>query len=514
MRRLLFLFLILSPSLSSYAIISLPDIIGGGMVLQRNQSVPVWGMASPGEKVSLTFSGQKHEVVADASGRWMVWLSAMPASSEPRTMEITGTNRLELENILVGEVWLCTGQSNMQWTLRQSAGGEEAIAQADFPEIRLFNVSRSVAFGREKGKLATWKVCSPESVPDFSGAGYFFGLELYRSLKVPVGLINSSYGGSQAEAWTPVEYLAASDDLRPCIEREKIWEAERPQVKEKFERDIKEWEQAAELARAKGEDVPRRLRVPDALRDYRIAASIYNTMIEPLIPFAIKGAIWYQGESNEERAEQYELLLPTMIRSWREKWEQGDFPFGIIQLPNFRDHASEPEDQAWSHIREAQRRTSANTPHTGLIVTIDLGEADDIHPTNKLDVGKRMSSWALAEVYGRNLTGSGPVFSGIRIKSKKVVVLFDKVGKGLEICEGKELTEFVVAGEDGKWHWAKAKISGRDKVIVWSEKVRKPIAVRYAFNNNPEQPNLSNDSCIPASPFRSDNWPGPTAGKR
>ena len=236
-------------------------------------------------------------------------------------------------------------------------------------------------------------------------------------------------------------------------------------------------------------------------------------MIEPLMPFAIKGAAWYQGESNEERAEQYNLLLPTMIRAWRERWGQGDFPFEIIQLPNYRALSAEPRDAAWSFIREAERRTVLKTTNTGLVVTIDIGEANDIHPKNKLDVGKRMAVWALRNVYGRKLTDA-PVFRSSQVEGSKIVLTFDSVGSGLKIRDGDKLDEFAIAGDDKKWVWADAKIVGKNKIEVWSTSIANPKAVRYAFNSNPKHPNLTNDSGLPASPFRTDDWPDPTAGKR
>jgi sialate O-acetylesterase len=254
--------------------------------------------------------------------------------------------------------------------------------------------------------------------------------------------------------------------------------------------------------------------VPDALREYRIASSIYNGMIEPLIPFPIRGAVWYQGESNEERAEQYGILLPTMIRAWRERWGAGDFPFGVVQLPNYRDPKPEPADEAWSHLREAQRRTVVNTPRTGLIVVIDIGEAHNIHPKDKLDVGHRMALWALADAYGRKLTKSGPMFRRAQIAGSKIVLTFDDVGQGLRIRDGDRLDEFAIAGTERKWRWAEAKIVGKDRVEVWSPAVPQPVAVRYAFNNNPKHPNLTNETGLPAAPFRTDDWPDPTAGKR
>jgi sialate O-acetylesterase len=378
----------------------------------------------------------------------------------------------------------------------------------------LFNVSRDVAFKRASGPLAVWQACSPETVKSFSAAGYYFGVELQKELKVPIGLINSSYGGSQAEAWTPVEYLLASDDLRPCVERTKLWDEERPRVKAEYEERLKQWREAVEKAKAEGTNPPPQPRVPDALRPFRIAASIYDSMIAPLIPFAIRGALWYQGESNEARAEQYAILLPTMIRAWRDRWGQGHFPFGIVQLPNYHAAASEPTDGPWSHLREAQRRTALATPHTGLIVTIDIGEADDIHPRNKLDVGKRMCRWALVDVYGHKMTKSGPMFRSANIDGAKIVLTFDQVGSGLKIGDGAKLAEFAMAGADHRWHWAEARIVGKDRVEVWSDAVPQPQAVRYAFNDNPRHPNLTNETGLPAAPFRTDDWSGPTDGKR
>ena len=492
----------------------LPDVIGDAMVLQRDREVPIWGKADPGEIVIVRFAGQTKKAIADKDGNWRVNLSLMRANTTPASMFIAGKNPIELKNILVGEVWLVAGQSNMQRLLSETDNGEAAIAAADHPLIRLFNVSRQVAFKHKSGPLATWQPCSPETVKEFSAAGYYFGVDLQKELNVPIGLINSSYGGSQAEAWTPVEYLLASADLKPTVERTKIWDEERPRVKAEYDEQLKQWRAKVEEAKASGARPQPSPAVPDALREYRIASSIYDGMIAPLIPFSIRGAFWYQGESNEARAQQYNILLPTMIKAWRERWGEGDFPFGIIQLPNYRDPKPEPADEAWSHVREAQRRTALASPMTGLIVTIDIGEAHDIHPKNKLDVGKRMSRWALADVYGRKLTKSGPIFREAKVSGSKMLLTFDVAGQGLRIRDGDKLDEFAIAGDDRKWHWAEARIVGKDRVEVWSSNVPQPQAVRYAFNNNPKHPNLTNESGLPAAPFRTDDWPGPTDGKR
>lgn len=500
---------------TAQATISLPDVLSDGMVLQQNQKVPIWGSADPGETVVVKFAGQAKTAAASADGRWLVKLDPIRASTTPATMIITGKNTIELKNILIGEVWLVAGQSNMQRLLSETANGTAAIAAANHPFIRLFNVSRQVAFKHAKPPLAIWQACSPQTVKEFSAAGYYFGVELGNELQVPIGLINSSYGGSQAEAWTPVEYLLASNDLRPTVERTKVWDKERPRVRAEYAEALKKWRAEADNAIAAGARPRPSPAVPDALREYRVASSIYDGMIAPLIPFYIRGAIWYQGESNEARAQQYEILLPTMIRAWRDRWGEGNFPFGIVQLPNYRDSRSEPADEAWSHIREAQRRAAVNTLNTGLIVTIDIGEAHDIHPKNKLDLGNRMALWALVDVYGRKTTKSGPMFHRAKIAASKVVLKFANVGTGLRIRDGdKQLDEFAIAGADHKWYWANAMIVDKDTVEVWSTSVARPLAVRYAFNNNPRNPNLTNETGLPASPFRTDNWPGPTDGKR
>ena len=513
-RVLLVLTILTVGSSAARANVSLPDVISDAMVLQQNQKVSIWGKADPGESVTIKFASQTKTATASADGKWLIKLDPMHANATPATMTISGKNTIELKNILIGEVWLVAGQSNMQRLLSETANGEAAIAAANHPAIRLFNVSRQVAFKHAKPPLAIWQACSPQSVKEFSAAGYYFGVELENELHVPIGLINSSYGGSQAEAWTPVEYLLASDDLRPTVERTKIWDEERPRVRVAYDEAIKKWRAEADKAIAAGARPSPSPAVPDALREYRIASSIYDGMIEPLIPFYIRGAIWYQGESNEARAQQYEILLATMIRAWRERWGEGNLPFGIVQLPNYRDPKPEPADEPWSFVREAQRRTTSSTPNTGLIVTIDIGEAHDIHPKNKLELGKRMARWALVDVYGRKMTKSGPIFRDAKISGAKILLKFGEAGGGLRIRDGDKLEEFAIAGADHKWYWANAIIVSKDTIEVSSSSVTQPLAVRYAFNNNPKHPNLTNETGLPAGPFRTDNWPGPTDGKR
>lgn len=517
MNNYLILFLIVVVTtfgcVAARADVLLPDVTGSSMVLQQKQIIPIWGSAEPGEAVTVTFGKINKTVVADANGNWRVDLGKLSANSSPQTMTIVGKNTIVLKDILVGEVWLVAGQSNMQRLLRETDNGDAVQAAANHSNIRLFNVSRDVAFKRRAGKLAEWAACTPDSVKEFSAAGYYFGVELEQELKVPIGLINSSFGGSQAEAWTPVEYLVANTDLKATVERTKVWDAERPRVRAEYDAAIKKWREDSDKQRGAGILPSPSPPVPDALREYRIASSIYDKMIAPLIPFAVKGAVWYQGESNEARAEQYNILLPTMIRSWRERWSAGNFPIGIVQLPNYRAIKNEPEDAPWSFIREAQRRTAVRVPNVGLIVTIDIGMSNDIHPRNKLAVGKRMTRWALKDVYGKKLVNS-PVLVRADEGKGKVILTFDDVGTGLRIRSGDKLEEFAIAGDDKKWYWADAKIVGKNRVEVSSSQVKIPRAVRYAFNSNPKNPNLTNDSDSPASPFRTDDWPDPTAGRR
>lgn len=508
------LLVLLSILVPAYADVRLPAVIASDMVLQRDRAVPIWGWADSGESVTVSFAGQTKTAIANADGTWRVALDPLPANSTPASMTIAGKNKLELTNILVGEVWVCSGQSNMDWKLPESANGAEATAQANHPQIRLFFVPRKM---RPKGNNledSLWRVCTPESARMFSAAGYYFGVELQKSLEIPVGLIHSSWGGTQAEAWTPTEYLLTNEILRPCVERSDKLVADRPRVQVEYDAAVKKWEEESAKAKADGKPEPRRPAVPDELRPQRVVASLWHGMLEPVVPFAIRGAVWYQGESNEGRAEQYKTLLPTMIKAWRDKWGQGDFPFGIVQLPNFRAPSTQPEDSAWSHLRDAQLFVYKSVPNTGLIVTIDIGEANDIHPKNKLDVGKRMAAWALADVYGKPVGKSGPIYASSRVEGNKVIVKFDQVGDGLKLRSGEAPGEFSIVGPDRVWRWADAKIVGSDTVEVWSDQVPAPLAVRYAWNTNPTNPNLTNSTGLPASPFRTDNWPGPTDGKR
>lgn len=498
--------LIVSSTARGVESLQLAAVLGDNMVLQREVRVPIWGLAPPGEKVKIEFAGQSMTGIADSLGRWRVDLEPMEPSWEGRTLLIDGGERLEVRNILVGDVWLCGGQSNMQMGLARTEDGEEAVAEANHPAIRLFNVGNHIV---ERGRDLTgqWAECSPASVGRFSGVGYYFGRKLHQRLEVPIGLINSSWGSTQAEGWTPVEALAEVEELRGFLARDAARERDRPARQADHDALVAQWREVSAGAVADGQAPPPPPRLPHVLRPQSMAGSLYDSMIHPLIPFAIRGIIWYQGEGNLGRADQYRVLLPTLIHSWREGWGQGEIPFGIVQLPNHNPVAVEPGDSIWARLREAQWATHRAISGTGLAVTIDIGKVEGGHPRNKRDVGHRLARWALADVYGVSIPRSGPVFGSFSIDGQTVTIFFAESGHGLRTLDGAAPRGFALAGADRRWHPAEATISGAGQVEVRSAAVSRPAAVRYAWADNPGSVNLTNQTGLPASPFRTDDWP-------
>jgi len=494
-----------------FAEVRLPAIIGDNMVLQRGKKVPIWGWAQPGEEVmvGVSWTSMRWAITANEEGKWIFKMNP-PKTSGPHEMSISGKNLIKIKNIMVGEVWVCSGQSNMQWTVRNSANAEEEIAAAKHPNIRLFTVTRKIAHTPQTDCEGSWSECSPETIPNFSAVAYYFGRELHKELNVPIGLIHTSWGGTPSEAWTRREVLESLSEAKPILERYDDVVARYPQIKQEYERKVEEWKEAAEKAKAEGKKAPGRPRLPYGPEHPHSPAGLYNAMIAPLIPYGIQGAIWYQGESNASRAYQYRKIFPAMIMNWRKDWGQGDFSFLFVQLANFREVKPEPVESDWAELREAQLMT-LDLPNTGMAVIIDIGEADDIHPKNKQDVGKRLALWALAKDYGKNIVYSGPLFKRMNVEDGKAILSFDHVGGGLVVRDGGELKGFAIAGADRKFVWADAKIEG-DKVVVSSDEVSEPVAVRYAWADNPVC-NLYNAEGLPASPFRTDSWPGVTAGK-
>ncbi len=651
-------FLMLAIVQASHADIRLPAVIGDNMVLQRGMDVPVWGWADPGEEIRLSVSWHRMErrVTADKDGKWAIDLRTPPAGG-PYTITLKGKNTIALENIMVGEVWICSGQSNMEWPLHASNDAEQEIAAAKYPNIRLFTVQHKIADTPQADCTGLWSECTPQTIPGFSAVGYFFGRHLHKELDVPVGLINSSWGGTVAEAWTRGGALKKMPEFKTLLEKIALAKADPDSSMKKYREELAQWQKKIEEAGAQGKgciepdfddsswdqmDVPvlweqtklgnfdglvwfrKAIDVPaswkdkeltlelgpiddmdttwfngvkvgahnesgqwQAMRKYTIAAdlartgknvitvqvldtgggggiygqpeqmklrpsdagdataislagkwrykvahnlgempprpkppmwvnnpnaptALYNGMIAPLVPYGIRGAIWYQGESNAGRAYQYRELFPTMITNWRQDWGQGDFPFLFVQLANFMATRPEPGDSAWAELREAQSMT-LRLPNTGMATIIDIGEADDIHPRNKQDVGKRLALWALAKTHGRRIVYSGPLYESMRIQNDKIVLRFHHAN-GLTTRDDKPLRGFAIAGADKKFVWAKAKIKG-NTVVVSSADVPKPVAVRYAWADNPVC-NLVNAAGLPASPFRTDNWPGVTTNNK
>lgn len=497
---------------SAAADVRLARIFSDHAVLQQRKPVPIWGTASPGEKVTVEFRGQKVNTVANDDGEWHVTLKPMSAGG-PFQMTVRANNTIVLHDVLVGEVWICSGQSNMEWPVAWSQNAEQEIAQANHPQIRLFMVPKAVSDRPLKDlNGGAWQLCTPETVRNFSAVGYFFARELHRALKVPVGMIQSAWGGTPAESWTSKPTLMANPSLRYLLENWRRAEISYPQTLENYQRQLTEWEKAAAQARAEGKPEPKK---PDPPQDPRTnpwkPAGLFNAMIAPIVPYAIQGAIWYQGESNAGRAYEYRLLFPTMIRDWREAWAQGDFPFLFVQLANFMAVKPEPGESAWAELREAQLMT-LSLPNTGMAVAIDIGDANDIHPRNKQDVGKRLALNALAIAYGKKMVYSGPIYERMKREGSAIRLYFQHVDGGLTTPNGEPLKGFAIAGADRRFVWAEARIEG-STVVVSSPQVPEPVAVRYAWADNPVC-NLYNKAGLPASPFRTDDWPGVTQGRR
>jgi len=615
------------------------------MVLQQNKPIKVWGWADKGEKVTVVFKGQSKSVKTDKSGKWIIVLAPEPAGG-PFQLSIKGENSITLSDILIGEIWVCSGQSNMEWTVRNTKNAEEEIRNGNYPQVRQFLVQKSVSLKPEEDvKGGDWKVCSPENIADFTAVGYFFARDIFNELKVPIGLINTSWGGTHSETWTSKEAFEQSEEFKsmiatmPAIDLESLAKEKRElQMKRLKDMNINlsstdatswkttsyddsQWhsleapalweeqgfdevdgviwyrktisiggsdagkEAVLELAMIDDSDETfingikvgetinrynekRKYNVPAGVlkegrnliavkvedtgggggiygekSDLKLTTSshnviplegkwqfnieklssnttsigpnayptlLFNAMINPILNFAIEGAIWYQGESNAGRAYQYRKAFPLMIQDWRSHWKQGDFPFYFVQLASFNaDHGTSEHGSSWAELREAQSMT-LSLPNAGMAVTTDIGEANDIHPRNKQDVGKRLAAIALNKVYGRNNVFTGPVYKGINVEGTKIRVSFTGIGGGLVVKDKYGyLKGFEVAGSDQKFRYAKAWLEGND-VVVSCDEVSNPVAVRFAWADNPEDANFFNKEGFPASPFRSDTWQGIT----
>jgi sialate O-acetylesterase len=481
------------------------------MVLQRDVPVPVWGTADAGQKVTVILEGisytpprygvpgtvlngkQTKTAVADKDGNWALKLDAMPAGGPfEMTVEGAGAAKVTLKDVLVGEVWLCSGQSNMNMWVRSANNAAAEIAEANYPQIRMMT---------DRG---AWTVCTPETVRSFSATGYFFGRELNKALKVPVGLLHESVGGTSARLWTPWATIKAIPELKQIEADYDKAVADLPRQQAAYEEALAKWQATTQAVTTQ----PATGRAPAAPRKPTVQkpGALYDTMIQPVIPYAIRGAIWYQGETDSGRPAEYRTLFPSMVQAWRKNWGQGDFPFLSVQLPNYSGD--------FTAIRAVQE-ACLSLPNTGMAVTIDIGDTKDIHPKNKQDVGKRLALVALAKVYGQKVVCAGPMYGSMAVEGAKVRVKFKELGGGLVAkaaaeanapadAKAGEVLGFMVAGEDKKFVPAQAKIDG-DSVVVWSEAVAKPVAVRYAWEADPKV-NLYNKEGLPAAPFRTDDW--------
>jgi sialate O-acetylesterase len=621
------------------------------MVLQRRAKFPVWGWTTPGASVTVSMQGKSATAVADAQGKWIARLGPFEAGG-PYTLTINGQQSVTLNNVLVGDVWLASGQSNMEMGITLVNNAKEEVAHADYPMIRLFAVPKVAATTPHNTVNARWLVCNPTNIViggwgGFSAVAYFFGRRLHKELNVPIGIIHSSWGGTAAEGWISPEALQAMPEFVPAVnDLEKTWaESKRPPAE--FDKVMEEWwakNEPGSAARPTWADPSfddsgwKKMRLPqywedaglpgydgvvwfrrtfklprewegkdlqlnlgpvddrdttfvngvavgglsqwDAPRSYRVPARLlkpgtntiavrvldtgagggiygkpeqmkiepvsgaaspislagewsyrasialsdlksqpppqagndfsvpvirYDGMIAPLLPFAIKGAIWYQGETNVGRGEQYKRLLPLLIRDWRARFQSGDFPFLVVQLANYLDRRDVPTDSEWARLREAQLYVSETVPHSGLAVTIDIGEAKDIHPKDKQDVGDRLALAALAVAYGQKNDAPGPVYRSMKVEGDAIRLMFDHTDGGLMAKDGDRLTGFAIAGADRKFVWADAVIKGKEAVVS-SSQVKNPVAVRYGWADNPAC-NLYNKAGLPASPFRTDDFP-------
>ena len=519
--------------------VSLSRIFGNNMVLQREMSVPVWGWAEKGENVTVSFNGQECKTVADEKGKWIVRLEPMKASKIPAEFKVTGKNTIVLKNVLVGEVWVCAGgsmDSPFMWMPMSNPNRAKDMASATNSSIRHFTVrpqtnvplnQPSCLLPLEDIHLAAWtnwSVCSPETVGAFSAMGYYFARELSTQLDVPVGIFNISWGTSKIESWIPVEELRLFPEFGDILNKVEQADSRTPVGKakcEKFLSKMREWLPAAEKAIAAREE-----RLPDIpvspvqeVSEPEFPTKMFNAMVNPVIPFAIKGVVWYQGELNAQDGPIYVKKMKALAEGWRTHWGQGNFPFYYLQLPNYRQPNTSPsgDTTGWANIRDAQRIAMSEIPNCGMAVAIDIGEESDYAQVDKGESARRLAAWAFAKDYGKkDMPFCGPLYKSFKVEENKIRISFDYVGGGLMVADKKlrepvealkdaKLSQFAIAGEDKVWKWADAVIDG-DTVVVSNPEIKNPVAVRYGFSSNPSGCKLYNKEGFPASPFRTDNW--------
>lgn len=474
-------------------------VFSENMVLQQDRALPVWGWADDGEVVTVEFRRQRVSAPA-RNGKWSLKLRGVKAGGPFAFTVSSKSGTVQFTNVLVGEVWVCSGQSNMQWPMSASADPHADIAAATNAQIRLLPVPRVKSDAPSVVLKSAWQACSPETVKSFSAVGYYFGRALQSARRVPVGLIESDWGGSPAEVWMSRESL----EINPRYQAEILDPF--PAAEKNYREALAAWEKEKAEALQAGREFKKGGPWP-AWKP----TELYNGMIHPLIPYAIQGAIWYQGESNAGRAEQYRTLLPDMIRCWRSAWAAHDFPFLQVQLAPFKAVQDQPGESDWAELREAQLLSTKILPNVGMVVITDVGDPKDIHPRKKQPVGERLALAARAMAYGEKIAFSGPLYRALHIEDDKAIINFDHVGRGLEARDGA-LRGFAVCGDDRKFVWANAVIVG-NTVVASSPQVAKPVAVRYGWADCPVV-NLWNKDGLPASPFRTDDFPMITGPKK
>ncbi|WP_395752205.1 sialate O-acetylesterase [Prosthecobacter sp.] len=488
---------------AAHAAVQMPSVFTDHMVLQRDLPVPVWGKAAPGEEVTVEFAGQKKSTKADAAGTWMVKLDPLKANAEPQVLKAGGVT---IQDVLVGEVWLASGQSNMEWEMRMKPDSTADIPKADHPNLRLIEIPKIVALTPQDQVPAAWARCTPESVATFSAIGYYFGLRLQEELKVPVGVILSAWGGTRIEPWTSIEGFDAvpslgefAKDTRSKLPGNDAYRA----AQEKHLGDIEAWSKTARTALSQKQAVPPQPAQPTTLPANQVTpTSLYNAMIHPLVPYAFRGAIWYQGESNHNEGFVYTDKTKALLASWRSVFQQPDLPFYFVQIAPWQYGAEDVEilPQFWQAQRECLK-----IPHTGMATISDIGEVGDIHPAHKKEVARRLSLWALAKDYGHTeIDPNGPLYASHAVEGAAIRVKFEHTGGGLASRDGKPLTHFEIAGKDGTFHTAEARIEG-DSVVLTAAAVPQPRRARFAWSKVAIH-NLMNKEGLTATAFNT-HWP-------
>jgi sialate O-acetylesterase len=506
--------------MSLCADVKLSNIFTNHMVLQRDQKVPIWGTADAGEVITIEFNGQQVRLEASSDGDWMGELEPMAMSIAPLSMTIKGNNSLTLNDILIGDIYLCSGQSNMAYPLKKDLNADQEVPQSGNPQIRMLltewqtSDTPLTSVKRREG----WRASSPEVASKCTAVGYYFAKEIQKSTGVPVGLLTAYKGGSPVEAWIPKEDLLSIETSREVWDKyEKALEVY-PEKMKVYEKQIKKWRSDVKGLSIQERNKIKRPRMPYGPTDGNHPCGLFYGSIHPYIPFALKGILWYQGESNAcspmRYAKNYGILFSRMITSWRQAWQKEDLAFLFVQLAPYRVAAKEPEDSAWSRVQEGQSQ-ALQLPHTGMAIITDVGNEKDIHPKNKWVPGQRLAQWAKSTIYGMDVPSSGPLMQDMEIQGDKVVITFRNSGAGLvakdlTLVGGHQLSKdelkgFAICGQDKKMVWAEAKITGKNQVTVSSSKIKKPVAVRYAWSSFPLC-NLFNTDGLPAGPFRTDDF--------